>query len=223
MLPTSSASQIVMKNTLSTILPMELINIVDSYFAFSDATAPLVLGSDGKPVDSELNRTTIESIKLAFSSPQCDRDIIRLIFSNAAENGYIATLNDLINGLRLTATPVILDNVNFSGLNLSGVNLNSASIRGANFTGCCLNDASFIASDLASTEGLTQATDITVNSLTVLTDTGLYSDSTKLALYIETNPCMIALSGPGRKIDYLSMTLGSTRFLIRYCDTVARP
>ena len=147
MLPTSSTPQVAIRSVLTEVLPTVLINLVEGYFVFSDATGVLHLGADGKPSDSEANRATLESMQLALTSPECGRDIVRLIFKNAAENGYKSALDELMNQMRLNHQPIILDNVDFSGIDLSGLNLNGASIRNANFTDAILDEASFLGAD----------------------------------------------------------------------------
>lgn len=220
MLPTTP-HQVAMKSALDTFLSNDLINIIDSYFAFSNAVEVLILGSDGKPVDSESNRTTTDAIRLALTSPQCDRDIIRLIFENAADHGYTDFLNILLNDLRFNQKKIILDNVDFSGLNLTNLNFDSASMQNANFTGASLDSASFVASDLTGARGLIVATGhITVNCQTVLADTGLYDNPRKLNAFLNNKPCLIVLSGSRQKLNYVGLTLSDTLFLIRFSDVV---
>jgi len=221
MLPITNPSQLAMKTTLIEYLPTDVINIVDSYFAFSDALEVLTLGSDGQPVDSESNRITSDAMKLALTSPQCDRDILRLIFKNAVDHGYGAFLNKLMADLRLDNQRIILDRVNFSGMDLSKLSFDSVSMRQTNFTAANLHETSLIAADLTQAHGLTEATgQVTVNCMTVFTNAGFYHSPESLRKIIGAKPCIIVLSGPQNKVNYLSLTLDRTRFLVLFRDAV---
>lgn len=160
MLPitTTNSSWPTLKNVLSEFLPSDVISIVDGYHAHADAIDVLVLGTDGQPLDSESNRTTIAAIKLALTTASCDREIIRLIFQHAADNGYTGFLNRVLNELRAQKTPIILDNVNFSGINLSTLRLDEVSLKNANFAQANLDAVSFIAADLTGMRGMASAT-----------------------------------------------------------------
>ena len=208
-----------MQNAMQAFLPNDLINLVDGYFAHSNATEVLVLGTDGKPLDSELNRITIDAIKVALTTKTCDRDIIRLIFTNAVDKGYTPFLNRVMSEVRALGKKILLDDVDFSGINLSKLEFDGASMTNANFTGADLNDASFFSADLSGSSGLSSATgNIAVNQLTVLTGTGIYSESRKSYLVLTTKPFYVSLSNAPEKYGHVKVIYNSTTFLIRYMD-----
>jgi len=140
---------------LSAALPQSLIDLVDSFLAHAEAQQMLILGPDGKPVDSETNRTTIAEIKSALTDSKCDRGIIRQIFKHAVERGYTAFLNQLVNELRTEGTPIILDKVDFSDLNLSKFNFNKVSLINASFNAAEVEGTTFLGADLSYVQDLT--------------------------------------------------------------------
>jgi len=217
MLPTSPTPQSIMKSTLSELLPLKVISIIDNYLASSHPAQALIMGPDGKPADSEANRPVIASIKLALTSSECDRGIIRAIFKNAIDNGYTVFLNDLMDELRQNNQPINLDNVDFSGLDLSNLNFDAASLKNANFTGCNLSEATFFGSDLTSVRGLHAATgQIGINADTVLARSGLFDAQEKLKGILGQTEYGIALSESHYRSGCSCMVLGggSTRYLI---------
>jgi len=172
------------RTTLREVLNDDPISIIEQYFLYSDATEVLTLGSDGKPVDSETNRIIIDSIKLAFSSGDCDRAIIRLIFQKAILNGYTQTLNLAINELHRAGKPINLNNTNFSGLDISNLDFSHVSIRQCNFTGTKMHDVRFVAADITGSFGMSQSlmSKLWIDSATVILDTEFDSEALQFVL-----------------------------------------
>jgi hypothetical protein len=155
---------------LSAVLPQSLVDLVDSYLVHAEALETISLAPDGKPVDSETNRTTIAEIKSVLTNATCDRGIIRQIFRNAGEGGYTAFLNQLMNELRADGKPIILDKVDFSDLNLSDYNFNKVSLVQANFNATVLENTTFLGADLTDVQNLNSASGcLWLNAETIIT------------------------------------------------------
>ena len=198
MLPTimQDPLRLEMRSSLGEFLVADLIDIVDSYFAFSGATEVLTLGTDGQPADSETNREMIGAMKRALTDARCDRTIIRTIFNNAVDNGYTAFLNTVMHELRDEQQTIVLDHVDFSNLNLSGLNFDSASLQQANFTNATLHSASFLDADLSGAQGLSSANGlVAVNYRSILTGTGYPFASAYLYSVLRDHVFWIPLDG----------------------------
>jgi uncharacterized protein YjbI with pentapeptide repeats len=207
-------------NVLGNFLPANLCSIVDSYLTHADATKVLILGSDGKPLDSETNRSIIEAIKQALVLPSYDREFIRLIFQNAANNGYTSFLSGVMDDLRGQGKQIVLDKVDFSGIKLKELNFDRTSIMNANFTGALLDGASFIKADLTGSKGLSDISGvIRVNYLTNLTDTGFSFDSANLFSWVGDKPFLIPLDSTYVPF-HLPIEDSGIQILINYWDTM---
>jgi hypothetical protein len=173
--------QFELRNALQDVLPTDLIHLVDGYLTHSGATEVLELGSDGKPVDSEFNRQTIDAMKLALSKKTSDRGMIRLIFQNANSHGYTSHLNAVMNEMRAQKLEIILDHVDFSGLDLSFLVFDTASMKQANFSESNLHATNFFGSDLTDAKGLQSTSGIFVfNNRTIVTDTPMQAVSARM-------------------------------------------
>jgi len=161
------------RSTLREVLSDDPISIVEQYFLYSDATEPLTLGSDGMPVDSETNRSIIESMQLALTSPDCDRAVIRLIFQHAVERGYTQKLSAIIAGLINDGKIACLDNTDLSGLDLSHMKLQGVRARNVDFSGSNLSKLILFGADLSGSYGFTEGKMrlMALNSHTVITNT----------------------------------------------------
>ena len=209
MLPIISRTpvQVEMRNAMQAFLPTDLINLVDGYLTHTDATQALVLGTDGKPLDSELNRTTCDAIQLALTSPDCDRDVIRLIFQHAADHGYNYYLDGVMKELRDQKKAIILDNVDFSGIYLGLLNFEGASLVNVNFAGASLDSVGFIGADLTGVRGLASATGIfRMDHTTVLHNTELAAFAKNLALSSYFKICLIQLPDHPEKCDKIFLS-----------------
>lgn len=213
-----SPQLIEMRQRLQEFLVNDVISIVESYLAHSDATEALILGADGQPIDSEQNRITIDAIKLALTTATCDRDIIRQIFLNAKENHYKPYLTSLLNELRSQNKSIVLNNVNFSGIDLSGLNLDQASCTGANFSLCNLHATSLVAANLTDAQGLSEATGaITINCMTVLSGTGLALETEgMLAVFGAERFHYVLADGAPERNDQMQLDMGGWKIRVNF-------
>jgi hypothetical protein len=159
-------------------------------------------------------------MKSALTSPDCDREIIRLIFKNADDNGYRNYLNDVMRQVRSLNKDLILDKVDFSGINLSALSFDGANMAEAKFTGANLNETCFINADLTGSTGLPEASgNIFINRNTILTATGLYSEAYKRTPVTDHLPYYISLLNPPDKFTHMKLIFHGTTFLIPFDPT----
>ena len=101
-------------------LPTDLTGLIAQYDA-SLASGALETDQTGQVVNTTLNRDITEAIVDVLTSASADPVIKLSIFTNALKAGYVADLNQIMDGIRLRGLRINLDYVDFSHLVMGSV------------------------------------------------------------------------------------------------------